>query len=42
MLFDDPQMLYLGLDEFQKRAYADNKIEYSKQMGARYAKARKD
>lgn len=42
MLFDDPQMLYLGLDEFQKKAYADNKIEYSKQMGARYAKARKD
>lgn len=42
MLFDNPQMLYLGLDEVQKKVYTDNKVEYSKQMSTRYAQARKD
>ena len=40
MLFDDPQMLSLGLDEQECKNYSRNKITYNKLMSKIQAKAR--
>lgn len=42
MLFDDPQMLSLGLDEQEHKNYSRNKITYNKRMSKIQAKARQE
>lgn len=42
MSFDNPEMLYLGLDESEQKDYSHNKIAYNKRMSRLQARARQE
>ena len=42
MLFDDPQMLFLGLDEQEHQHYSHNRIKYNKKISKIQGQARQE
>lgn len=42
MFFDEPQMLFLGLNKQEHQAYSRNKIEYNKKISILQGQARQE